>query len=348
MSLPSAYILNSPEETQIASAMHELILRKDDEAENIKTQMAESLKKMDPQTIFRITSYHPDLQYFCRQQIDTQIAWAKNILQGKYPSVAIQTLDGRYLTIYDLLMGACLYSGFVDEKAGSVFRTTLIDQACDWRCYHALLLRCQNKLKWLDNLAFPLDENKIQQFEKSIQQILTDASILGMTYWQAGFFQAGNIINQLSNSLAKKVIILAENRSDGTEALLAKAEEYMRLSVKYFLCGFQLGDHVISKMILNDITQGKGVAVLMGNDFLVDQHVAQKKFIEWVTLEVYQVVEVDAKKYMMGLLRLLKGNESTLMTVNESDVRYANPVVLKVAPVELIKEINEKLANFLH
>ncbi len=75
-------------------------------------------------------------------------------------------------------------------------------------------------------------------------------------------------------------------------------------SVKSYLMGCYLEDNAISQAILEDITHHKGIlSVLTTDSHFTDWTSAKIKFQEWVTPELYEVIEKEARDDINNLLK---------------------------------------------
>ncbi|GEM_PF-6859776 len=296
--LPSSLCLIDTAEIKSSDAMRNLILRTDESSQTIKKAMAQSLKNLNPDRIYRLTSHNEDLKNFCRDQLDVQTAWAEKFLKGKYPSIPIDTLDGRHISIYDLLMGTSLYSAFRNEKTGSTFRLTLIDEACNWGCYDALVLRCQIKLTELKKIGMPLNDEQALKHEAAIEMILWDANLLAMNYWGIGYVRAGTALDQLAILLdvQAQVDTDSEKTKMTADAFISQSKTLQEVAVKYFLCAYLLEAQPFSQTLMNDVTQGLGIlSVWRDTSAFSDWTAAKQQFQEWLTPDIYNLVEAQAK-----------------------------------------------------
>jgi hypothetical protein len=318
--LPTSHTLSDDEEKR---NLEEIIkgLQGDDA---VKHSLEKFILSFNPELLYRLTANNVSLQNFCRHLIEAQSSWSKQYLQGKYLSVASKSMDGSDLMIYDLIMGMSLYSHAIDSSVNKNLKKIIINQACDWQFYDALLLRCSNNIKQINKLTEKLETNlslqTLEETDEIINEIESDINVLKNRYWQIGYFRSGIFLNQLSLSLGKlvkntsgKLYDKIENEDfelpDVKEKLIEldeKVDELCLESITHFLMAEHLEQHPESQLIVAEVTQQKGIESILTESGLGDWQQAKKEFAKWITTE-------DSRLLDQG-----KNPEQTIALINDS------------------------------
>ncbi|MDR3491120.1 MAG: hypothetical protein P4M12_03625 [Gammaproteobacteria bacterium] len=346
--LPPSHILSDPNEIKAVDNMLAIVLRNDLLAQSIKRKMSNSLSNYSSNQVYRLTAGNEHLMNFCRQLIDTQATWSEKFLSGKFLSHAIQTLDGGNMMVYDILMGASLYSRAIDSDVDRKYKMSLINEACKWNNYNALILRCETKISLLENIVLSTDDKKVNQKSEALEQILVDIISLSNTYWGIGYARAGCILNQLATLYNKLAASLIKTNPEECKKLKTQADNFSEQSIKNFLIAFYLEDNPQSKIIMNDITQNKGILSMLSNaNQFSDWTAAKIKFQEWITREAYAKVEREAKSEITKLLAVFNAavkpsTANAESSASSSSILQRNSLFNRPL-TEVSKEINEKL-----
>jgi hypothetical protein len=299
--LSNSLSLTDPDEIALSSAMRGIVVDNDMPVLN---KLIENFKHLNPNRIYRLTSHDDVLKDFCRKQIDLQQVWSVKFLKGMYPSIAIPTLDGSYITIYDLLMGATLFSEFTLQKSASPFRLALMNASCDWGFYDALVMRCQSKLTLIKKMGLPTDTLQRSQHEKVFRAIKQDVKRLAMNYWGIGFLRAGSILNQLALLLVEQIELCMEPETDINQFLETQAQSFQEQAVTNILCSSMLGQDSFSTLLANEVTQGKGALSIWHDASAFSNGAsAELELQTWLTPESYAHAKLQARTILSVLLK---------------------------------------------
>jgi hypothetical protein len=344
--LPDSHTLSVSTEIDLRNIMLRVIASNEKSADSARNEVALMLSTFDFDKLYRLTAGNQILQDFCRQQQDAQVTWSKKFLSGKYPSIAINTLDGNNIMVYDLLMGASLFSRSLDLETNRILKSHLINEACQWRNYHALAYRAQMMMKLLAKNATATDDTSITHTSTLLNSILVDTNTLAQTYWGVGYAKSGCILNQLAVLYKKLADSILTDRPEDSGKLLAQSSQFSEQAIKQFLIANILETHQHSQEITSDVTNNEGILSLLENaEAFPDWSTAKIKFQEWVTPEVFAMLETQAKNATDKLLRDFKNRQSSAITHTDNPASKNSHAFFNQTLNILTDKINSELST---